>query len=260
MLQDVIEEARRILGEAEKRGVLLRLFGGLAIKIHCPSASLPHLIRKYPDIDLMGLSKQSKAIKNLFLELGYAPREVFNRLHGNRRLIFNDMENMRRVDIFLDVFEMCHTFDFRSRLKIGTLTIPLADLLATKLQIVKLNDKDYRDIICLLLDHEIGDSDSEELINGDYIAELCSNDWGIWKTFTQNLNKVMLSLKDYGLNLNEEQKVSIRIRELLKRIDLKPKSMRWKMRSVIGEKIPWYELPEEDKPVVDSRFFEKRKT
>ncbi len=115
-LQDIVQEAHRIVDEAEKRGITLRLFGGMAIRFRCPSATHRGLQRKYADIDVMGLSKQSKDIKKLFIDLGYTPRQIFNAMQGNRRLIFNDIEQERRVDIFLDVFEMCHRFDFRNRL------------------------------------------------------------------------------------------------------------------------------------------------
>lgn len=97
----------------------------------------------------MGLSKQSKEIKKLFIDLGYTPRQIFNAVQGNRRLIFNDIEQGRRVDIFLDVFKMCHRFDFRNRLSLDKPTIPLAELLVTKLQVVEITDREYRDIIAL---------------------------------------------------------------------------------------------------------------
>jgi len=37
-------------------------------------------------------------------------------------------------------------------------------------------------------------------------------------------------------------------------IEDKPKDFRWRMRARVGEKVKWYELPEADKEVVDSRM------
>jgi hypothetical protein len=125
----------------------------------------------------MGLKKQGRSIKKLFVGLGYAPRDIFNALHGDTRLIFNDIENGRRVDIFLDVFEMCHKLDFKDRLLLDKYTISLADLLATKLQVVEITEREYRDIISLLNDHEVSNSDAPETINGKYLAKLCSEEW-----------------------------------------------------------------------------------
>jgi len=256
-LEDVAEESARILEVAEKEGIALRLFGGLAIRLRCPSASTASLKRKYPDIDLFGLSKQSDRIQDLLLKLGYTPRDLFNRLHGNRRLIFNDMKNMRRVDVFLDIFDMCHILDFRDRLRIDQFTLSTADLLLTKLQIVEINERDYKDMICLLKDHEVGDSDQERMINGRYIAHLCSKDWGIHKTITKNLCGLLSLLPNYHLEQSDEETVRKKIEKLLNNIETEPKSTKWKIRAMVGEKVTWYELPDKDKPVVATTVLER---
>jgi hypothetical protein len=251
---DIVKEAQRIIDEAEKNQITLRLFGGLAVRFHCPSATHRALSRKYADIDFMGLKKQARGMKKLFVDLGYTPRDIFNALHGDTRLVFNDIENGRRIDIFLDVFEMCHKLDFKDRLLIDKYTIPLADLLATKLQVVEITEREYRDIIALIRDHEITDTEAPDAINGQYLAELCAEDWGIYKTFTINLGNISNALAQYQLDEEGEKTVRKRIEDLKTRIDDAPKSTRWKLRSKIGEKKRWYELPEMDKEVVDSRI------
>ncbi|HYB84465.1 MAG TPA: hypothetical protein VED86_03980 [archaeon] len=251
---DIVKEAERIIATAEKNGITLRLFGGLAVRFHCPSATHRELARKYADIDFMGLRKQARGMKKLFVDLGYAPRDVFNALQGDTRLIFNDVNNGRRVDIFLDIFEMCHRLDFKDRLLLDKYTIPLADLLATKLQVVEITEREYRDIISMFNDHEISDSDDPETINGRYLAKLCSQDWGIYKTFSINLGNISAALDQYNLNPESQKTVRKRIQDLTTRIENEPKSMGWKVRARIGEKKQWYELPERDKEVVDSRI------
>jgi len=253
-LPDIIQEAERIVKTAEKNGITLRLFGGIAVRVHCPSATHRQLARKYADIDFMGLRKQSRDLKKLFIDLGYAPRDVFNALQGDTRLIFNDIENGRRIDIFLDVFEMCHRFDLRDRLLIEKYTIPLADLLATKLQVVEITEREYRDIIALFHDHDIVDSDVPETINGQYLARLCARDWGVYKTFMVTLSNVLSALSQYQLDAKDQQIVRKRLQDLQTRIENEPKSTRWKIRANIGEKVRWYELPEQDKEIVDSRI------
>ena len=253
-LPDIIQEAERIVKTAEKNGITLRLFGGIAVRVHCPSATHRQLARKYADIDFMGLRKQSRDLKKLFIDLGYAPRDVFNALQGDTRLIFNDIENGRRIDIFLDVFEMCHRFDLRDRLLIDKYTIPLADLLATKLQVVEITEREYRDIIALLHDHDIVDSDVPETINGQYLARLCARDWGVYKTFMVTLSNVLSAVSQYQLDAKDQQIVRQRLQDLQTRIENEPKSTRWKIRANIGEKVRWYELPEQDKEIVDSRI------
>ena len=247
------DEARRILQASSDKKVVLKLIGGVAIAIRCPSASREGLRRDYLDIDLVGHEKQSKAIKNFFSEMGYQPRERFNAMMGRKRLIFNDLVNHRRVDIFLDVFEMCHRFDFAERVELEALTLPLADLLATKLQIVQINDKDLRDTATLIMDHDVGSADGET-INGSYIARLCSNDWGVYKTFTSNLSKLEAYLDGYGLSSSEIDRVRASTRRLADVIEKEPKSLAWKLRARVGERLTWYELPEPDRAVVAGSF------
>ncbi len=253
MLRGVEDEARRIIQASSDKKVVLRLIGGVAIVMRCASASREGLRRNYVDMDMVGHEKQSRAIKNFFAEMEYQPRERFNAMMGRKRLIFNDLVNQRRVDIFLDIFEMCHRFDFAKRVELEALTLPLADLLVTKLQIVQINDKDLRDMTTLILDHEVGSGDGET-INGSYIARLCSNDWGVYKTLTSNISKLEASLDGYGLSSSEIDRVRARIRRLADLIEKEPKSFGWKMRARVGERVAWYELPEADRPVVAGSF------
>lgn len=251
-LENPTAEAERIIDAANSKKIVLRLFGGTAFFFRCPSAKHRSLTRNYVDVDFMGHYKQSREIKRLILELGYVGRDKFNAMQGHKRLIFNDVARGRRVDVFLDVFEMCHKFNFKDRLEIDSLTIPLADMLATKLQIVEVSEKDMKDILSVLLDYDVGTTDTN-LINGAYLAKLCANDWGIYKTFTLNLDRIVSSLPERNLDAEQEGVVKSRVNHLQRMIDESPKSMGWKMRARIGEKVTWYLLPEADREVVDSR-------
>lgn len=253
ILESPTDEAKRIIEVAQQRKITLRLFGGVSFFFRCPSAKHRSLQRNYVDIDFMGHAKQSKEIKQLFVELGYVPRDRFNAMQGYRRLIFNDLEHQRRVDIFLDVFEMCHKFNFKDRLEIDQYTISLADMLMTKLQIVEINQKDLKDIVSMFVDHDIATSDVPEMVNGAYIAKLCAGDWGIYKTFTINLDRILNVVKEFELTDAERATATDRVNKLRKMIEDAPKSMGWKMRARVGERAQWYELPEADKEVVDSR-------
>jgi hypothetical protein len=257
-----VEEATQILGRAERKGVVLRLLGGVAVYLRCPSAREWGAVgdvdggggergrrgpaRIYRDIDFMGHVRQSREIKEVFGELGYLPEERFNAIHGSRRFLFTNRAQQRRIDVFLDVFEMCHKFDLSARMEIDRQTIPLADLLATKLQIIQTNEKDVTDMICLLADHEVGGSDLQAMINGEYLAKLCSEDWGIYKTFTLKLEMLAQNLGRRDLNESQRALVKERIEQLGKAIEGAPKSLSWKLRAAIGEKVRWYNLPEED--------------
>ena len=231
--------------------MVLRLLGGVAINLRCPSAHRGELARDHGDIDFIGHERQSAEIRRLFGGLGYLPRERFNAMHGGRRLIFNDPARRRRVDVFLDVFEMCHKFDLKRRMEIDRQTIPLADLLATKLQIIQTNEKDVRDIICMLIDHEVGDTDLREMVNGEYLAKLCGEDWGIYKTFTMKLAMLGLVAEKWAMEEPQREMVIKRIGQMQAAIERAPKSFVWRVRAAIGERVRWYELPEEDVGLVE---------
>ena len=241
---DIETEARRIVTAAEAQGIILRLLGGLAIRIHAPSATHRGLERLYADIDLAAASKRSAPIEQLIEGLGYTPDKAFNLLNGATRLLFYDKQHQRQVDIFVVEFEMCHSLPITERLSLEPLTLPLAELLLTKLQIVQLNDKDVRDILALLLYHAGANTDAET-INGERIARVCADDWGLWKTVTLSLDAVRGRAGTYDLDDGARAIIAERIGALERAIEVASKSFRWKTRSVVGTRVPWYTLPEE---------------
>ena len=251
--KDVVIEANRIVGVADSKKVTLRLLGGLAFRLRNPSSVMANLSRRYVDIDFVGFRKQRKEIEKLFDELGYTPRDRFNKLNGYSRLIFNDIANERRVDIFLNTFEMSHKLDFTDRLLVDKLTLPLCDLLLTKLQVYEITEREYRDVISLFIDHDLSEKDEPEKINGKYIAKLCAQDWGLYRTITLNLERIEAALPKYALTPDQQTMIKGKFAQLRKIIEDEPKSFGWKMRARVGDKVKWYELPEQDAEVVDSR-------
>ena len=247
MLSAISDEAKRILDEARNRGIILRLLGGVAVKYHCPSATHRSLQRSYPDLDFFGRGKQGREIRKLFLDLGYEPNQRFNALHGASRLIFEDAKNERVVDLFLDVFRMCHTLHFGDRLTLDDNTITISDLLLTKLQVVEINEKDIRDLIAILKDHDAVDhtaSGDKEVIDAGYVSSLCADDWGLSKTISLTLRKLPTFLQKYELEPEAKGILETRINKLLHAIATVPKSFKWKLRDKVGEKKRWYDLPE----------------
>jgi hypothetical protein len=242
---DILQEAERIISTAQNEGLTLRLLGGTAIGLRCVSSKRSSVSRKYPDIDLVGFKKQSRQLRELFPKLGYEPNQMFNALRGGSRLMFFDLARERRIDVFLDYFEMCHRIDLKDRLTLEPLTIPLADLLATKLQIFKTNEKDFKDIIAMLLDHDVVDTDQPDAISGKRLAKLCADDWGIYKTFTIVIDKTDKILDSFDLPPDDKETVKERLRRISDMIEKEPKSMKWKMRDKVGEKKVWYMMPED---------------
>jgi hypothetical protein len=241
---DMVEEAVRVAEEADRRDVALRLLGGVAIKVRARDGLNPAFEREYADLDWITQKGKSSQVQKFFESLGYAPQTRFNAIYGRERLLYFDEENDRQVDVLIGNFRMCHEIPFGARMAMEPLTVPLAELLLTKLQIIELNEKDVRDALALLHDHPIGEEDGDS-VNGAHIAKLCASDWGLWRTFTANLEALEGHLQRYDLPGEGKERITERIKALLERIEEEPKGFGWKMRAKIGDRKRWYQLPEE---------------
>lgn len=242
-LADIVAEAQRVVDSATARGVPLRLIGGLAVQLHTP-AMRPALARSYGDIDTATVKGQGGAVTELLTALGYDPARQFNALQGASRLLFQDRANARKLDVFVDGFELNHSIPITARIDVEPRTIPLAELLLTKLQVVEFTEKDMRDAVALLLDHEVGDHD-RETINSDLIATLLARDWGLWRTTQLNLERIREGVATLAIEPADRQLVLDRVDSLWQRVEREPKSRRWRLRARVGDRKRWYEVPDE---------------
>ena len=220
----------------------MRLLGGLAVYVHTDEIPTP-LSRSYDDIDIATTKAASRSAGELFSALGYEPAREFNALNGSRRLLFFDRQNERKLDVFVDTFELCHTIPITRRIALDERTIPLAELLLTKLQVVELTEKDLRDIVTLLYSHDVGPHD-DDVINADFLAELTADDWGLWRTVKLNLGRVREQIGSLPLEAGARERVLERTDRLWERVEREPKSRRWRMRDRVGDRKRWYELPD----------------
>ncbi len=241
VLKHPVEETERILAAADERGLLLRAIGGIAIALRAPSVRRLHPPRTYHDIDLATHGGASSAVTDLFVALGYTASDRFNKLNGSERLLFHD-EHGRRVDVFVDRLRMCHTLEFGSRLADEPVTLSLADLALSKLQIIEMTPRDGQDLLALFADHPLGEHAADG-IDVDRIVAVCATDWSWWRTVTDNLRSFAdrWSAAQSGL----ERAAAPRVASLLQRLDDAPKTLGWRMRARLGAHKRWYELPEE---------------
>jgi hypothetical protein len=241
---DMVDEALRTAEEAESEDLTLRLLGGVAIRLRAKDGLHPAFEREYADLDWIVPKGKSSEAQRFFDSIGYTPHVRFNAIHGRERLLFFDEENDRQVDVLVGSFRMSHQIPFGDRLALEPVTVPLAELLLTKLQIVQLNEKDVRDALALLHDHPVEESDGDA-INAAQVARLCASDWGLWRTFTANLEALEGHLDRYELPEESKGRIAERIEGLQERIEQEPKPFGWRMRAKIGDRKRWYELPEE---------------
>ncbi|MFB6077734.1 MAG: hypothetical protein ABEJ80_01990 [Halarchaeum sp.] len=241
-LADPIEEGNRIIDAADDRGLAVRLIGGTAIYRHAPSAREPPFKRGYRDVDFVATREEESEVVDLMTDLGYEPSERFNTMR-RFRLEFTDPVNDRKADYIIDRFDFCHAWSLRERLDDDYPTVPIEDLLLSKLQIVEVSDRDVRDMLAMLTDHPVEREGDAETISASYIADRCSGDWGLWKTVTMSLDRIEGYLDENDVPVDEGE-LRARIGAVRDAIESEPKSLRWRLRSIVGERKQWYKRPE----------------
>ena len=245
-----LEEGKRLVDEATKRGIPIRLLGGVAIRFHCLEfiEFAKKLVRlgegqqEYTDLDYMSYSKNRDKMKGFFKEMGYEKRPTTMSTAATQRQIYFHPKGWFFVDVFFDkLLAANHPLDFRGRLDLDTPTVTPTDLLLEKIQIVFPGEKDVKDTILLLAAHQISHQEEKSKINAKFISQLLASDWGFWYTATTNLNGLKQFVLEAGsLSVDDRQDLSKKIDTLLEIIEKEPKSTGWKMRSLVGAKKQWY--------------------
>lgn len=240
-------EVVSLVGALDAVGTPIRVLGSIGVAIHSPDAAslLPTFGRTYADIDLVAYRRGAAAVAAALTKVGYHDdREVYAASEGARS-IFDHPTHGIHVDVFYDRLEFCHVIPLAGRLEQDSPTIPLAELLVSKLQIVRINEKDVVDAILLLLDHPLDDHD-RDAIDQDRIAALTAADWGLWRTLTLNLEKVASMVTTYPqLTPDQRSRVVASTDALKRRIDAEPKPMTWRMRDRVGDRRKWWNDVEE---------------
>jgi len=240
-------ELKAILKASDDANILLRVIGSLAFQMHCPQFGYLQAAmgRAYTDIDFGAYSRQNKQITEMMTKMGYVEnREVYIASEGERA-IFDKPDTNLHVDIFYEKLDFCHAIYWKDRLEVDSPTIPLTELLLEKMQIVQINEKDIIDTIMLLLEHPLGAID-KETINIKLAAQLCANEWGLWRTTTMNLEKVKQLAGHYTqLTPEQKSKVTSQVDEITTRLNSEPKPFAWRIRDRVGDRVKWYKEVDE---------------
>jgi hypothetical protein len=241
-----LEEAVGICDAAAAERVTVRLAGGLAIQYLTPE--FPPRGGDRQDLDLATLSGDRRPLTSFLAEHGYVGDKNFNALYGHKQLYFQSAETGRALDVLVDRLHMCHTVEFKDRLRRMPVTLDLSDLLLTKLQIVELNEKDAQDVLYLCSAYPVREGDEPGTIGLGRIRPIIGNDWGWWRTVTMNLDRITALASGDGRGLvpagGKHDPVE-QLGVLREAAEAAPKSLRWKARAKVGDRVRWYEMPEE---------------
>lgn len=237
-------EALRLVEEAERAGIRLRVLGSIAYRIHCPGQLhlFEQMVRDLTDIDLAGDRTQSAAVERFMVGLGYVEDRGTAVATEGKRLCFTRADGCK-VDVFMDELYFCHRIPLRDRLALDAPTITVTDLLLEKMQIVEINLKDLKDTVVLLLEHDLAERDAGiEQVDCRRLCELLRADWGFYHTVTVNLGKMLAFAAELDA-LAPEQRTLLRERteRLLRILEAEPKPLAWRMRARVGTRVRWYQ-------------------
>jgi hypothetical protein len=244
--EDAFELAVAVVRDAAEQDLPLRLIGGQAVRLLCPE--FPPRAREGQDMDFASVSSAKGPVMDFLVGRGFIGDKRFNTLHGDRQMYFSTEDGRTSVDVVMDRLRMCHVLEFKDRLDRMPYTLDPTDLLLTKLQVVQQNAKDVQDIMYLLAAFPVDDGDAAGSIGLARLAEVLGTDWGWWRTATRNLERVgdLVRGELSGLVPARAPYDPVeQARVLREHADTMPKTLRWKVRSKVGERVQWYELPEE---------------
>jgi hypothetical protein len=252
--EEIAAEAARLVGLATAEGLRVRLMGGLAVRLQSPTAQRPPYARVYRDLDLVAHGKDVAALRRLLEREGYVGDKLFNAIHGAQRLVYTAPSGRWSVDVLIDELAMSHTIVLKDRLRTDGPTLDLADLLLTKLQIWETNEKDLGDVVCLLADHPLApagrlvagpaDTGGPGPIDLIRLRSVLGSDWGLSHTAERNLRAVADAWARRPAP-DAPYPVDAQVAALLADIEAAPKSLGWRARARVGERVRWYETPEE---------------
>ncbi|MCD6262853.1 hypothetical protein J7L60_00350 [Candidatus Bathyarchaeota archaeon] len=260
--EDLIRDALRIVEEARRRGVVLRLMGALAIRVHTPEFSELHrrLSRlggggsQFTDVDMMTYRSQREAAHRVFTSLGYRPDRLVMAYFGESRFLYHHPQGLYQIDLFFERLRFSHDLDLgpgpgEGRLELDYPTLTPADLLLEKLQIHEIDEKDIKDLVVLLREHRLSEGEEGDSISLSRVASVLSRDWGFWYDAKANLKKVLEFSRRYreeGL-LDEEdlEDVTSKVEEILRYVDETPKTREWLRRARVGARKRWWREVEE---------------
>lgn len=248
----VVAEAVGIVSEATARSFALRLCGGTAVWFRAGESSRSFLAghgRSLPDIDLVCRSRHRRDAEALLSRWGFRlDNTVLGSGPYSGRLVYRSAvysNTVKECELYLDELRFSHCVDLRGRLEVDNTTIPLAELLLSKLQIERISQRDLMDCVALLADHRIA-SEDDQCVNIAVLSSAWGSDWGLWRTTMDNIARLRACYtSNSGAGVSDADLVARRIEELAEILNLCRKTLGWKIRAQIGDLVPWCEEVED---------------
>ena len=193
-------------------------------------------------------------MRQVLEQAGYvADRDLLVAMEG-RRYAFVHPDRAIEVDVFVDRLDFCHPVEVRGRLGEHPLTLPVEELLLSKLQVVQPTATDLMDATAILLSHPVaaGSAGSAGSAGGDCTADLervsvstvagvLARDWGFHHTATRNLDRLASHAGTVEIAAGERARLLESIVALQAAADAAPKTLGWRLRARVGERLQWWQ-------------------
>jgi hypothetical protein len=235
-------EAAELVASATEQGMTVRVVGSTGIRMHCADAfaAMDAAERAPKDLDVVVRSGDRGRLRSMLEARGYVvDRDLLVAMEG-QRYGFHHPEHDLDLDVFVERLQFCHTIELGDRWQRHATTIPIEDLLLQKLQVHELTDSDVIDAAVVLATHDVGASGDQERIDRDYVAGLLAGDWGFHRDATVNLERVRAAAAE-RLPPARARRVEDGVGALGEAIARAKKSVGWRLRARVGERMQWWE-------------------
>lgn len=264
----VLQAARLLIEGASEHGLRLRAFGGIAVRIRCPQLvenGFGSRVFKN-DIDLVGDSAQMLAVDDFLRNSKFLSAGTPNYYAGGDYWGYEYRPNNNTVITLGSYFgklRFNHPIPFPYFHRDSPYTIPLTQLLLSKLSIVELKHKDFLDLYSILAEHPIGTMEaSDEVIHSPTLQHVWGKGlagWRLSKTCGRNLESLRSSLSEFsrtlGISKTAQQLISTRLITLQELLEASPKTKLWRIRQMMASRgilaqRRWFDIvkPPEDVP------------
>jgi hypothetical protein len=234
-------EATEVVASATEQGMTVRVVGSTGIRMHCAAAraAMDDVQRASKDLDLVVRSGDRNGLRSLLEARGYVvDRDLLVAMEG-QRFAFHHPGLDLELDVFVEKLQFCHTIELDDRWTRHATTIPVEDLLLQKLQVHELTGSDVIDAAVVLATHDVGPAGDPERIDRDYVAGVLAGDWGFHRDALANLDRVRKAR--VPLSAEHLRRVGDAAATLREAIEEARKSMAWRMRARVGERLQWWE-------------------
>ena len=243
--ETIVAEAHDLVTEATSAGITVRVVGSLGVRLHCTraAAAMDAAGRRAKDVDLVVKGGDRKGFRRLVESRGYeVDRDLLVAMEGTR-YGFSHPERGIDLDVFVDKLEFCHTVELDGRWTRHALTLSTEDLLLSKLQVHEMTATDVVDAAVLLATHDVDAADPPEGIDSAYVGGVLAGDWGFHRDATANLGRLRDALAGGGVPLPADgaARAGRNVAALLDAIDRTKKTMAWRMRARVGERMQWWD-------------------